>query len=179
MTSMTDFKLPTGEVIPLLFQHKHPTVTTVFLQGIRNGRYSDNSIEAKEYANRLKLEKIMFGDMVVAASVNYDAVVSPPSSRSDATPYRNEVLDENIVDLTSAFSRSCAVKAGDHRTTVNDLVADFHYQPSGSEQLIKSLLIVDETISSGKTVAAVLECLRTAGLPQDCLVTVAVHGKMK
>ena len=38
----------------------------------------------------------------------------------------------------------------------------------------KSLVIVDESLASGRTVAAMLHHLRQAGLPKDCVVYVAV-----
>jgi orotate phosphoribosyltransferase-like protein len=44
---------------------------------------------------------------------------------------------------------------------------------AGGECGIKSLLIVDESVSSGRTIAAVLAHLRRAGLPKDCIVYVA------
>ncbi|MCC3243803.1 phosphoribosyltransferase [Methylocystis sp. WRRC1] len=41
------------------------------------------------------------------------------------------------------------------------------------------MLIVDESVASGKTVAAVLEHLRHAGLPGDCKIMVAAPAWLK
>jgi predicted amidophosphoribosyltransferase len=108
-----------------------------------------------------------------------DAVVSPPSSRPDATPYRNAVLRERSAhDLTHNFSRKGKVKVGNNDTTLQQAVDEMIYTRDGRESGLKSLLIVDESIASGKTVAAVLHHLRTAGLSKECKVTVVAWARV-
>ena len=54
---------------------------------------------------------------------DFDAVVSPSSSRPDANPYRNAVLRRKIArDLTPNFSRKGKVKVGHNDTTLEQAI---------------------------------------------------------
>ena len=106
---------------------------------------------------------------------DFDAAVSPPSSRQDADPYRDSILrDTKVRDLTPNLSRNGDAKASDNKATVQDVIDEFVYKPDGSENSIKSLLIVEESTAEGKTVAAFLHHLRAAGLTESCSITIAV-----
>jgi hypothetical protein len=104
----------------------------------------------------------------------FDTVFSPPSRRADADVYRGAILaDSRALDLSSRFSRKSKIKAATAET-LNDLFGEFEYTAAGDEAKIKSLLVVDESFASGRTVATCLRLLRQAGLSTDCTVRAAV-----
>ncbi len=139
----------------------------------------ENSNVALEYRGMKKQFAVELAAQINSEIPEFDAVVSPPSSRPDANPYREAVLrDKKVLDLTRCFSRKGRVKIGRDETTLDQAFDELTYQPSGNERDVKSLLIVDESIASGKTVAAVLHHLRGAGLPERCKITVAVWAKV-
>jgi uracil phosphoribosyltransferase len=76
-------------------------------------------------------------------------------------------------DLTARFSRNGKIRAA-AASSVEEVRDEFNYQSVGDESEIKSLLIIDESLASGRTVAAVLDHLRSVGLPKDCIIYVAV-----
>ena len=117
---------------------------------------------------------------VMASGVQFDAIVCPPSSSNDAEPYRSAILDKwPVTDLTATFTRNGRMKAQSSETTVDDLVkSEFVHKPNGYEPVIRSILIVDEAIATGKTAAALLELLRRAGMPVCAQVSIAVCSKM-
>ncbi|MFG1255712.1 phosphoribosyltransferase [Xanthobacter flavus] len=118
--------------------------------------------------------------IVGQAAPSLQAVVSPPSTRLDAAPYREAILrsQPTVADLSREFDRAKNVKAGDPRSTVKDMVSEFLYRPVTKLSDFKSLLIVDESISTGKSVAALLQHLYANGLSQECQITVAVWAKL-
>jgi hypothetical protein len=180
MGGMIEFELPTGEKVSLIYGAQHPGRGTSFPQGVRAGAYDDNSAEALAHRNMLWVYQRDLTALVRQELPSFDAIVTPPSCRQDADPYRSAIAeDQNAMDLTSGFTRLNKYKAGDSNTTVEDMVMEFVYKGSGKEAEIKELLIVDESISSGKTVAAMLVRLREAGLPEDCRITVAVWTKLR
>lgn len=54
------------------------------------------------------------------------------------------------------------------------MIEEFIYEARGKEPSIRSLLVIDESFASGKSVAALLHHLREAGLPTDAEITIAV-----
>jgi predicted amidophosphoribosyltransferase len=122
-------------------------------------------------------------EFVVKAVPEADAVIMAPSSRDDAKPYADAILKRlnSSSDLSERLSRTGKVKAADAETTGEMLVQDLTYRGAGDEPGIKSLVIVDETFATGKTVAAMLAVLRANGLPvhEDCKVTVATALKVE
>ncbi len=78
-----------------------------------------------------------------------------------------------------ASLRGPGAAAADNDTTLDQVIEEYVYAPTGSEPTTKSLLILDETVGSGKTAAAILHHLRAAGLPSDCKVTIATALKVE
>lgn len=179
-SGITEFALPSGEKVTLIYGAQHPGRGTHYLQGIRVGAIGDNSSLAKEYRGLLPIFTQELADLARQEVPSFDAIVSPPSGRSDAAPYRSAILNgQKTTDLTKAFTRQDKFKALKGNTTVDDMVTEFVYTPTGNEAEIKSLLVVDESISTGKTVAAVLHHLRKAALPDGCKIWTAVWAKLK
>lgn len=176
---MTDLTLPTGETVKFVFLRKLSDLgDMIYLQSIRSGGIKDDSPIATAYRNMAWL----FASRLAAQVQNgaqFDAVVSPPSKRADADIYRETILRQaEVPDLTGGFSRKGKVSAAT-ASTVNDVVDEFDYKPYGSEAGIKALLIVDDSVASGTTIAAVLRHLREAGLPENCVITVAAPAWLR
>ena len=175
-----EFTLPTGERVTLIYGAKHPGKGTTYLNAVRMGPVDEESGVAREYHS---MENI-YGEMLAAAvaqkASDFDAVVSPPSSRQDADPYRRAVLRRNklAADLTNNFSRKGEVRVGQDGITLEQAINEIIYVSDGNESRVRSLLIVDESVASGKTVAALLHHMRNAGLSSECRVTVATWAKV-
>lgn len=80
-------------------------------------------------------------------------------------------------DITRNFAKG-TVKAGDD-SALQSLIASMSYMPDGKEEEVDSLLIVDESVSTGKTAAAMIEHLKAAGMLPETPVTLAVCCKMR
>lgn len=105
--------------------------------------------------------------------------MSPPSSRDDAQPYLEAILERmKTAPLKGTFSRKGKKKATD-AGTVEEMVEEFDYKAGGDETDLKSVIIVDETLATGKTIAATLKHLRNAGMPQGCRIAIAVWGLLQ
>ena len=173
-----EFTPPTGEKLTLIYGAKHPGRGTTYLNAARMGPVDEKSNMAVEYHAMESVYGLQLAQ-VEGEVPDFDAVVSPPSSRPDANPYRNAALrGRSAHDLTPNFSRKGKVKVGHNDTTLEQAIDEMIYTRDGTESGVKSLLIVDESIASGKTVAAVLHHLRTAGLSKECKVTVVAWARV-
>lgn len=173
------FKLSSGEIVPRIYGAAHPGKGTVYLHGVRIKKIDDSSDLAMCYHAMANTYAYILGKEVHSEILEFDAVMSPPSSRNDTKPYREAIApNRNVVDLSRNFTRKGSVKIGEDQTTLEQAIDELMYSPLGSEHTIKSLIIVDESIATGKTVAAVLHHLRGASLPSSCAITVAVWQKL-
>jgi hypothetical protein len=101
-----DFTLPTGEKVTLIYGAKHPGRGTTYLNAARMGAVDEKSNMAVEYHTMERRYGSELAAKVKCEVPDFDAVVSPPSSRPDANPYREALLrDRSAHDLTSYFSR--------------------------------------------------------------------------
>lgn len=172
---VAQLELPTGETLEIVYLRKLPDLgDLIYLHSVRTGRVTE-PVE--------KLYKTMApfhaGRLAQSVTPSFDAIVSPPSERADAEVYRNALIGKpGALDLTDRFSRKGNVKAST-ASSIQEVVDEFDYAAQGDESEINSLLIVDESVASGKTVAAVLEHLRRAGLPGDCKIMVAAPAWLK
>ena len=174
------FELPTTEKVGLVYGRQHPGNGTAYLNAVRLQSIGDDHDLARVYHAMLPQFTHELAELVRSNEIHFDAVVSPPSSRADARPFREAILrNKGAVDLTLGFSRHGVVKIADPTTSVQQAIDEFCYIAQGCEASITSLLIVDESIASGKTIAAVLHHLRQAGLSANCTVHVAVWAKFK
>lgn len=70
------------------------------------------------------------------------------------------------------MTRSNGIKAISANSLAS-IIREFQYQPDGTENSIKSLLILDDIIGTGRTSLAMLYHLCKAGLSKNCQVTLA------
>jgi hypothetical protein len=173
-----EIKLPTGETVNLIYGARHPGRGTTYLNAVRMGPVDEGSSMAVEYHAMEKFYAPELAAQVEREVPEFDAMVSPPSSRPDANPYREAILrTKSTRDLTPHFSRKGKVQVGHNDTTLEQAIDEMIYARDGAESAITSLLVIDESLASGKTVAAVLDHMRRAGLPKGCKVTVVVWAR--
>lgn len=171
--------IPTGEQIDVLALRQWPGLDDmVYLQSVRRGMTDDHPI-AKQYHNMRKVYPFHSAEIVAKSGIQFDSIVRPRSSRHDAEPYFNAIAGKiQLRDFSDSFTRRGDVKSADS-PPLEALIADLEYHPNGMEKDIRSLLIVDEFFASGASVAVILHHLRTAGMPIDARVTVAVPAIMR
>lgn len=169
-----DLELPTGETVSFVFLRKYPNLgDMIYLQSVRSGKLDHTSLVAQSYKSMAKIYARQLARAVVNIELRFDAVVVPPSKRSGVDVYRNAVVERlGVRDMTNGFSRKGMASAAT-ASSVSEMIEEFDYVAFDGESEIKSLLIVDELVASGKTYAAVLHHLREAGLTRDCKITVA------
>lgn len=172
---ITQLVLPTGEMLEIIYLRKLPDLgDLIYLHSVRTGRVTE-TVETSYRA----MAPIYAGKLAQSVTKGFDAIVSPSSERADADLYRNALIEQTSArDLSDRFSRKGNVKAST-ASSVEEVVNEFDYVAQGDESEISSLLIVDESVASGKTVTAVLEHLRRAGLPGDCKIMVAAPVLLK
>jgi hypothetical protein len=116
-----------------------------------------------------------FAMLANAVPTDADAVISPPSRMPwQAEPYRQAILSKNpkAADLTPQVTRTGKTFAGEG-ATIEAVAAGLNYAPTGQEHTIRRLVIVDDTLTTGTTAAAIVEVLRTHGLPAECEIVIA------
>lgn len=104
-----------------------------------------------------------------------DAIVSPPSRYPEqASAYRNVIASRKrcLADLTDRFFKKGSVLAC-HDASFQQVLGSFEYRPNGDEAKYNSLMIVDDTLRSGVTAAAIIAKLRQNGLREDCELLLA------
>jgi hypothetical protein len=175
----TKLTLPTGESVDVVCLaegwHEH----LIYLQGVRSGGIAEDSLVASAYRSMMPTYAKRLARLLNERARDRDALVMAPSKRADAEPYRVEILaSSNLVDLSNRMTRRGRTNAADNGSTVDDLIEELIYEPNGEEKSYRSLVILDETLGTGKTVGAILHHLRSAGLSQECKITVATPLKV-
>jgi predicted amidophosphoribosyltransferase len=181
MASSTE-TLPTGENVTVVYLGRGGSAHILYyLHKVRRGLATDRDRDT--YKNMESTYSMRLAEFVATAVPDADAIIQIPSSRDDADPYLLKLLTriKSLENLSGSITRAGKVKAADDDTTVEQLVADLTYRATGKEVEIRSLVILDETYGTGKSVAALLQVLRANGLrgPSECKVTVAVALKVK
>ena len=121
------FKLPTAETARLIFGQRHPGKGTTYLNATRLITVDNDHEMAREYHSMVPHYAGSLANLVISEVGEFDAVVSPPSSRSDAQPFREAILKKNsmAVDLTQGFSRRGEVRMSDPSTTIQKAIDEF------------------------------------------------------
>lgn len=165
---------PDGEALELLYTSRHPEDVASYFNALRSGVGVEAFRPVAEAMIPIHGPRI--ARTVCDWPTPFQAMISPPSSRGDAKMLRDEIRKIcSIPDLSGCFTRKDEIRAA-YSGTVDDLVQEFVYKTSGVEAGLQNILIVDELVATGKTVAAVLRHLRMNGLPTGCKIVVAAYG---
>ncbi len=177
--SLTLHQLTPSRSIDVVFLLKNKTAGffTIF-QSARLRKQMGRSVEGSgPQLEFLDLQKFRRLPMQLAEKVTepIDAIIRLPSDHGwQAEPYHAALLEKfpKAVDLTDRLSRS-----GDHRSnldaTMPQIRKSYNYRSKGDEGSFRSLLIVDDTLRTGNSVATVIEALVENGLRNDCPVILA------
>lgn len=111
---------------------------------------------------------------------SFDAALRLPSSRGDAAPYLEALLEDRSTtkDVTSGLSRNAgAPRAGDG-ASLKEIQSGMSLK---CRQLgdFKTVLIVDDILADGKSAAACINLLHENGLPQSAKITVFVPLRVR
>ena len=176
-----DVILPTGEQIHLLFLERHevPQGPLAYLHHIRNSRtlgmlgvdVVESTFGVPYYRS---LPRFTQDSSRCATEQSLDLIVSPPSSRHDACPYRQAIQHAcpTALDITPYFTKDPKIKAIQPTTTINALIVAISTVGVPDLARFEHIAITDELFSCGNTIAAMLHHLRNAGLRADAKVTV-------
>jgi len=101
-----------------------------------------------------------------------------PSGRQDASPYWHAICTARLVgqNISSSFMKTLSVRAA-QSDSFEELLRSISLEPSGHRSDIKSatkVLVVDDVLHTGRSVAACITHLRKAGHSTDAEVNVAV-----
>lgn len=129
---------------------------------------------AETYEGSKSMFAAMLAKEIAQEIPELDAILVPKSSRDDVQPYLAKVLElkPGLQILSPRMTRKNKVKAIS-ATSFASVIREFEYQPDGAEGSIKSLLILDDIVGTGRTSLAMLYHLCKAGLAKDCQVTIA------
>ncbi len=147
------------------------TLTLWALDDERNGPFGRlitakmkpaNDLGEKAYREHESLYAEALAGMV---DEDFDAVISPPSVRKYNAAYLAAMKTKVPRDLTGLVDRQSLSHA-----TTNTFILTSKPDLSG----IRSILVVDDTFSSGRTALKTIFALRAAGLPEDARIGIAV-----
>ncbi len=140
------------------------------LKIIENATIHDYGSEYLELLPELTLDLIA----LVSEAVKPDAIAGVPSSRTLVKPYLEACRGRFIEaeDLTPRFTRHGTARATESRSFEEILDSIVYQGPRLGH--VHSVLIVDDLLASGSTVAAMITRLRNAGMPVDAKVSAAV-----
>lgn len=140
-----------------------------YLQGIRNGVLrAVPSAMALRKASYLKVVPRVVEDLLTAfldRGVKNAALVVPPSSRNDARPYADALLKADIatVDLSGCVKRIDSSFRAGQSLSFEEVRSSIEVVQSPEACPFDSLIVVDDVLSSGRSVAAVVLALRESG----------------
>lgn len=165
-----DFKLPSGEVVTLIYGAKWPDLETQYFQGIRSESLDESHSAALYYHRMKKIWAYRLGSELYNHIKTEDVLISPPSSSNDTDVYRDAIRAKiSSASDAGTFTRHGNTKAS-AASTIEEMIGEFACSPAGNEDDFRSIVILDESVASGKTISATLFHLRKAGLPKDCRI---------
>lgn len=168
---------PTGEIIKVIHATGSKGAAGKYFNAKRFGLNVPNI--AADYE---KLIPALQGELIAeieASGIDFDTVVRAPSSGADGEPYYEAILSRwPVRDLTLNFGPKGAARAARCETSVADMVEAFPYTRDDRESAIRSVLIIDESVATGKTASAIIQRLVEGGVPKDAKFTIAACAKM-
>lgn len=141
-----------------------------FLQGMRNGvlQALPSPVLARRQASYLNAVPRIIDDLLTAFSdrgVQRAALIVPPSSRNDARPYADALLNAGIatVDLSGCVKRIDPSFRAGQSISFEEVRSSIEVVQPPSVSSFDCLIVVDDVLSSGRSVAAVVLALHDSG----------------
>jgi adenine/guanine phosphoribosyltransferase-like PRPP-binding protein len=100
----------------------------------------------------------------------FDAILCPQSRRPQFQGFALEATAKyhECKNLTGRFKKASDIQAGTDGTSYEMLENILEYTPGDDEKCLKRILILDDLVASGKTIAAYCSKLSDNGVPADC-----------
>jgi len=140
-----------------------------YLQGIRNGvlRALPSAMALREASYFRAIPRVI-EDLLTAFSdrgVQNAALVVPPSSRNDTRPYADALLKSGIasIDISACVKRIDSSFRAGQSLSFEEVRSSIEVIHSPKASPFDSLIVVDDILSSGRSVAAVVLALRESG----------------
>lgn len=118
------------------------------------------------------------------ATSQFDAIVRVPS-RYDQSRWLFEMASKGDkfqspattapVNIGIRFAKDGSTRSGESGTSATQLAAELHYTPKGDEHEFSRVLIVDDSIASGRSIAVIIARLLDNGVPSTCKFTAACY----
>ncbi len=146
-----------------------------FLQRVRSHK-PESRFHLGPEPNRYRtatLPRAILRAITLLETCEFDFALRPPSSRDDAVPYLNAFIDArpHTIDLSSSFARAIGAKKAGENSSFEEVRDALLYTGTKDLSAARSILIVDDIFSEGKTAAAVIDVLRRKGLPSEAKIT--------
>jgi len=162
----------------------HPVSQLAYLQYVRSGILKalaagsdpEEHDIAQDYHRNVNLFATKLADLVEGEAEHGapEGMIMAPSTRSFNQPYFNALRRKfpNATDLTCCFERRGMVRSGLTRS-FEDVLDDTLFHCDADLSGMGSILIVDDILESGKTVAALIARMEQRGLSASARKTVA------
>ena len=112
--------------------------------------------------------------LIEAFGVKFDTLVVIPSSCNDMAPYLETVKQTHRMrDISSLFRKAADYRARDCKAGMDEVVKNINYQSDQLENEINGLLILDDSVGTGKTVNSIILHLLKNGMGKDVPILVA------
>lgn len=167
------------------YGNNFPPTTLEFLQSVRSGALRaisptgnpEDTLIGRTYQAMLQDFTLRLADVFESGSGlgPPDALIEVPSTRPYNRPYADEFRRRfsETLDLTPNVHRAGQFKSGEG-ASFQEVFTDTSVTGTPPLANIRSLLLIDDVLAEGKTVAAVVARLREAGLPEETRILVAV-----
>lgn len=144
-----------------------------YINGTRNSKGIYNQLNLKEQYY-MQLSEMVDALVSGLGAFQPNAVLLPPTRRDHALALKDRFLPHfaQAVDLTSAIrKKNEALRLGSmHHLTAPEMLKNYDYTAMQDLRITRNLLLVDDVVRQGRTIAAILALLHKNGLPSDCQV---------
>lgn len=158
-----------------------PRLPVYYLQGIRSKLkgFGNEVVERHRNAYEKQLPALLYNFVtgVKSAFNAFDFGLMPPSSREDSKPYLGALCAEGLIgrDISRVVKKDEKLRCST-ATSIEEVLAAIsidRIRANVNFESIDSLLIVDDVVASGRTVAAIILRMQEAGLRADANVCIA------
>jgi predicted amidophosphoribosyltransferase len=105
-------------------------------------------------------KQILVNDLAGAITPEVDALVVVPSESDEMLDYRDAILRQhsNIVDISSRVQRAHNISSTSGHNCEERMNA-MTYTPSASDNILRRLLILDDVVDTGCSIASLVKAL--------------------
>lgn len=128
----------------------------------------DKAVEA--FNDWCCLHQPLFADL--KDNSKFDLLVVAPSSKKFAGMLGDHSAIEYQTNISARFSKLDGTSSAEPDTDATSVYRSISYRAEGDEKEATSIAIIDDVVDGGKTVAAIIQRLREAGISSEATVVV-------